>query len=475
MLKNLLFSLILFSISSVSFGQAQFDISVENYETDTLILGYYLADKMLVKDSLVRSSETGTFSFQQDSSLESGMYMLVSVPEGLFYQVLVPEDDQDFDITIDTTRDYQITFEGSDENALFYDYLNFIEKARLENERLEKVISETDSVLVSVRDQLRKDQEAINQIVGQKQLQVIEEFPNSIVALLIRSNLPFNFPEFSGTPEEVQDQRYRYYKTRYFDNLDLTHAAVLRTPIIDQRVTYFLESLTPINADSVIRSVDFLLDLMDPSSDVYRYYLSTLLNKYGNSKYIGLDAVYVHLALNYYGMDKAPWVTEENKKEIITNAKRIEPILIGKQAPDFTIQKDDGTPLALAELNNDYTVLVFWKPDCSHCTKAMPHILDFNTKWKDRGVEVIAICTASGKDYGECWEGVKSKGMEGLVNAGDQYRRSGIFSKYYTTSTPKIFVLDKNKKIKMKKVPAENLDAVMEQLVKLDASKEQGQ
>ena len=456
----------LFSISLKS--QVDIQIQVENYESDTLIFGYYLAEKMLVKDSLLRTSDSGGFQFKGDTSLESGMYMLVSVPEGMFYQILLPEDDQEFEVKIDTASEQELLFTGSDENTLFYDYLQYVDAARKENARLEKVIAETDSVLVSVRDQLRKDQLTINDMVGVKQRQVISEHPNSIVALLLKSNLPFQFPEFTGTPEEIQQKKYLHYKKHYFDNIDLKHPSVLRTPIIDQRISYYLESLTPNQADSIIISVDRILGMMSPGSDTYRYYLSTFLNDYGNSKYIGQDAVYVHLALNYYDKGKAPWVTGENLDEIVGNARRIAPILIGKPAPDFTIQAEDGSPIALSDFDQDYTIIVFWKPDCGHCAKAMPHVIDFNEKWKDKGVQVLTVCTMNGNDYDKCWEDVKAKGMENLINAGDKFRKSRIFSNYYTTSTPKIFILDKDHKIKLKRVPAENLDAVMVELKKID-------
>lgn len=186
-----------------------------------------------------------------------------------------------------------------------------------------------------------------------------------------------------------------------------------------------------------------------------------------------MDAVYVHLALEYYDKGKAPWISDENKEEIVSNAKKIAPILIGKTAPDFTIQTQDGSPITLSERENEYTVLVFWKPNCGHCTKAMPHVLEFDKKWRDKGVETIAICTKTGKDYDTCWEDVEKKGMQDLINAADQYQKSRILSKYYATSTPKIFIIDKEQKIVIKKVPAENLDAVLVQLTSTEETKEE--
>ncbi len=469
MFRHLLSGLLMIAFAANSFGQADIEIAIKNYDSDSLIFGYYLADKMLVKDTLTRTDNTVPFRYQQDSTLEQGMYILVSMPEGMFYQVLVGEgDDQQFQVVIDTTTEQKIFFQNSKENQIFYEYLHYIEQSRKEAARLEQVIQETDTVLATVREQLIEDQAMINLMVNQRQYKLLEEHPESIASILVRSNLPFDFPEFTGTDEEIQDQKYRFYKKHYFDNVNLDHPAILRTPVIHDRVTYYLDNLTVIDADSVIQSVDTLLNLMDGNPELYRYYMSFLLNKYGNSKYIGLDAAYVHLALNYYGKGKAPWISEENKAEIVNNAKKIEPILIGKQAPDFTIWKEDGSEVTLSELDNKFTVLVFWKPNCGHCAKAMPHVIDFQKKWQDKGVQTISICTKSGREYDSCWEDVKKKGMEGLINAGDKYGKSRILSKYYATSTPKIFIIDKDRNIKLKKIPAENLDAVMEQMMKID-------
>lgn len=468
-MKRIILNLvIILSMSAYTYGQTAIEIDVKNYTSDSLILGYYLADKMLVKDTIIRDTEKGTFTYQQDSLLDQGVYIVVSIPEGIFYQVLVGgEDEQDFQVQIDTTSEQEIFFsENASENELFYSYLTFVNDSRDRIAQIDQVLATTDSVMVSIIDQLNKDKAAINYNVEVQQRKLVQDNPESITALLIGSNLPFDFPEFTGTPDEIQTQRYIYYREHYFDNVNLSHPALLRTPVIHQRVNYYMENLTPLEPDSIITGVDRVLSLLEQNEDAYRYYLSYFLNKYGNSKYIGMDAVYVHLALNYYDNGKAPWISEENKNEIVENAKKIEPILIGKKAPDFTINMKDGTPVTLSELDNEYTILVFWKPNCGHCTKAMPHVLDFQEKWKDKGVQTIAICTKTGKDYDSCWEDVEKKGMQDLINVADQYQKSRIVSKYYVTSTPKIFIIDKNQEIVLKKVPAENLDAVMIQITK---------
>ena len=121
----------LISLSSV-FSQTKLEIDIKHYDSDSLLLGYYLADKLLVKDTLTRDADTDKFVYAQDSLLDQGVYLLVSMPEGLFYQVMMGgEGQQDFQIMIDTTTEQEIFFsEGASENELFYSYLNFVNGSR---------------------------------------------------------------------------------------------------------------------------------------------------------------------------------------------------------------------------------------------------------------------------------------------------------------------------------------------------------
>lgn len=471
MYKFLLIAFLYLGLSSSSAAQVNIDINVDNYPGDTMILGYYLADKLLVQDTLFQQDSIGHFVYQRDSLLSPGLYILVSVPQGLFYQFIMEPDDQVFKLRADAGRENSISFEGSEDNELFTDYMLFLADSRMGIQNIDNALQTSDSSMVSIIDQLQQDKQMINDQVADVQRQIVENYPNTITALLIRANLPFEFAEFEGTEEEIDQQRYLYYKMHYFDNVDLAHPAILRTPIIHDRVNFYLENLTPREPDSITVSVDYLLGKMEAQEETFRYYLSYLISQYANSKYIGMETVYVHLALNYYGKGKASWVTKENLDEIVDNAKKLEPVLIGKDAPDFVIQKEDGSPISLADLNTDYSVIVFWRPECGFCAKAMPFVVEFQEKWKEK-VQVLTICTRTGKEYDSCWEDVKAKNMESLINAGDQYNRSRVMSLYNAVNTPLIYILDKDHKIKLRKVPAENLNAIMEELIKIDGPQE---
>ena len=124
---------------------------------------------------------------------------------------------------------------------------------------------------------------------------------------------------------------------------------------------------------------------MMPAKETFQYYFVQFLNRYAKSNLVGFDAVYVHLAKKYIqtGMTDA-FIEKENKEKILQNATKLEPILIGKKAPEIKTFKEDNTMISLSEIKAKYTVLFFYAPDCGHCQKQSPLLVEFYKKTKDR-------------------------------------------------------------------------------------------
>ena len=204
--------------------------------------------------------------------------------------------------------------------------------------------------------------------------------------------------------------------------------------------------------------------ILEPNEDARRFVLSNMLNKYAKNKFIGMDAIYVHMIDKYYSKGQADWVDEENLAKMIDNADNLRPILIGKVFPNITVYTEDEKPLMVHNVDSEYTMMIFWAPDCGHCKKSMPSIVQFYEEFKDKGLKVVSVCTKSGDKFPKCWEFIKEKGMEGFINTGDKYQK---YRRYvYIPSTPKIFILDAEKKILIKDVPSEELSKVMTEIIK---------
>ena len=212
---------------------------------------------------------------------------------------------------------------------------------------------------------------------------------------------------------------------------------------------------------------------MKPAEETYKFYLSYFLNTYAASKIVGHDAIYVHLIDNYYSKGLADWVKEENLKELIAEANKLRPTLIGKIGQDIKVYRKDKTPIALSEIDTKYLLLYFWAPDCGHCKKATPHVIDFYKKYKDTlglDIEILAVCSKvrDAKKIDDCWNAVEEKGMDLWINATDINHESRFKLKYNVQTTPSIFILNQDREIIMKKIGAEYLDEVMQEIIRVD-------
>jgi thiol-disulfide isomerase/thioredoxin len=66
--------------------------------------------------------------------------------------------------------------------------------------------------------------------------------------------------------------------------------------------------------------------------------------------------------------------------------------LLGKQAPDFTLDGLDGGPIHLADMiRGRVAVITFWGVACGPCRAEAPHLTALYNQYKDRGLAIVAV------------------------------------------------------------------------------------
>lgn len=448
-------------------------VKLENYAENELVLGFHYGDKQYVKDT-VETGPDGYFTFQADTLMPCGVYLLVLKPDNSFIQVLLPDGDQDFSIVTDAKDAVnQMKVKGSEDNATFYEYLGFLNKMRVEADTIKAQMAHEN---ISAADSLKLVEESgkLDKQVRNFQTELLAKHAGTLTAKIIKSSLEPELPEFEGEDAKaVQMQKYYWYRNHYFDNIDISDPCMLRSPVLHQKIETYINKIVPQHPDSINIALDGLIGKMKPGSENYKFYLIHFLNTFAKSKVVGMDACYVHLAQKYYCAGGAPWVTAEDLEKICDNAKRLEPILIGKIAPNITVMDRNNKPVSLWDVDSDYTVMFFWAPDCSHCAKSAPHMVEFAKKFKDRGVKVFAVCTAVTDKGPDCWKGVEEKEFSDhlFLNTYDPYIQSHYKTLYDVQSTPQIFILDRKHEILIKRIGAEQLEQVMEDVMRFQEEK----
>lgn len=443
-------------------------VKLEGYSNDTIRIANYLMDKQYLRDTAVLDTKTGTYTFTGEEPLQPGMYLVVMPPDNKFFQILINEQEQFFSIEANPDKPAEtMKIKGSSDNKLFYNYLNFLGQQRPLSDKYRKELEEeTDE---KKKEAIKTKLESLNDAVNKKQQSIMNDQPKTLTAAIIKANQGSTMPEIKGTDDkDTQYLQWQWTREHYFDNIDLADPRFLRMPFLFQRVNHYMEKLTVQHPDSISKSLFYILDKMQPAPDNFKYYLVHYLGEYAKSKVVGFDAIYVALVERYYATGKADWTDEEQLAKIIKNAETLKPLLIGKIAPDISMETQDATQMTLHGIDSEYTVLIFWDPECGHCKKAMPKLVDFYKEYKEKGVEIVAVCTRFMKETQNCWDFIEEKEIGVWLNTVDPYHRSKYKLVYDIRSTPQIYVLDAKKEIISKKIGSEQLKDVMDQIILRD-------
>ncbi len=475
-MKKLVFLLfVCIQFCNTAFAKDGYEIKVklDNYAEKQLVLGFHLGDKQYIKDT-VTADKDGFFVFKNEKEeLPGGIYLIILLPKKEYFQVLISKGDQYFSMSTNAADPVtKMKVKGSKDNEMFYTYLNFLTEKKTQSEKF-KIEYKRDSADAVKRKAWDDKIDGLDKEVKAYQNSLVEKNKGTLSAAIIRASWDVDVPKFEGDEKEAQRKRYFYYKKHFFDNIDLGDGRMLRTPLLFNRTDYYVNKLTVQSPDSINEAIDRVIEMTRPAEESFKFYVTHFLNFYAKSNIVGFDACYVHTALKYYKGGDAKWVDKEQNDKIVKNALELEPILIGKIAPDLAMQKKDGTKISLYDIKTPYTILFFWAPDCGHCQKSMPAVMDFYEKYKNKGVEIFAVCNKVTDKVPECWKFIDEKERMNWVNVVDPFLQTNYITKYDVKSTPQVFILDKNHKIISKRIGAEQMGEVMDEIMKVDKENEQ--
>ena len=254
---------------------------------------------------------------------------------------------------------------------------------------------------------------------------------------------------------------------------------IIRTPFFLPKVeNYFRNILIPA-PDTIIKESDYLLLLARSNTEMYKFLLNWLTDEYIYPKYMGQDAVFVHLFENYHSKGISSWLNEKQLTAISNRAYMLMSNLIGEKAADLDMVDSTGKPTSLYSVNAEYTVVCFWDPTCSHCREEVPRLDSFyQAKWKQEGVRMYGVLSENEKTK---WvQFIKDNNLKDWIHvyqteetkkAIADAQRPGYKQLYDITQTPTLYLLDKEKRIIAKKLTPQQLDELIDTKIKNKTAK----
>lgn len=454
-----IFSVVFLMLNTVIFAQEnayRIEVDVDNFQGKVCYLGYPYGPKKYLADTAEINSE-GKFVFEGSKPLDGGLYFIYSpTPQSLYFDLIVAEPE--FSVQTDTLDLIaNMKTHGSLENEVFFSFQKFMRGKQVLGSELSEQLKNTSDQ--AEKDELTAQLKSLDEEVKSYRSNLLEKNANTFAAKFIRSTINVEVPEAPKDEEgNVVDPNfgYRYYKDHYFDNIDFSDSKMLRTPNFHSKIEDYLEKMSVKHPDSIIASAHTIIDKAKANDEIFRYCVVHITSKYETSNIMGMDAVFVDLADNYYLSGDAFWADSALTAKISDRVARIKPNLLGKPAPKMMLVDTLLQPSSLYSMKAEYFVLYFYDPDCGHCKTKTPLLKElYDSKLKDMGVEVVA--TNIKKDVDKWKKYVKEKELN-WTNLADPNLRSNFRYEYNLETTPIIYILDDQKKIIAKKLDVDQIE-----------------
>jgi thiol-disulfide isomerase/thioredoxin len=501
----LLSSVILFSISAQA--QSGYDIKI-NFKgcKDTMVyLVQYQFDQQFISDT-AKNVKNGNIRFKGTKDLAKGVYVLVSQEKVTYFQLIVNES-QKFSITADVSDIPGTTKAlGSKENEQFFSQSRFMaEKNKEFGQTMEKTkgMSKADSTKL-ISDKIT----SLNAEAKAFETSYMERTKGTYlydILNLQKEKEPKEIPKASnGRPDSVY--QYYWYKNHYFDGVDFKDERIIRTPYFADRLKRYFEKLIVVHPDTMIKEVDMVLAKCTEGNLVYNLLLGYFTYTAEQSKIMGFDKVFVHLANKYVITGKAKGVyTEETVAKIKERTEIMQNLLIDAKVSDLfmvdtvygrqvqkmgfdtaktsksvtdlyykNLEKLNPMFRSLYQVNAKYTVLVFWAADCGHCQTEIPKL---NEGLKDiKGKIDFKVYAVQTKDeLFDSWRKfIIEKKLNDFINVFDPIHLNNLKEKFDIYSTPVIYILDKDKRIKAKRLGADQVVDMLKMLDNMEKDKNKG-
>ncbi|PKP05303.1 MAG: hypothetical protein CVU11_01195 [Bacteroidetes bacterium HGW-Bacteroidetes-6] len=462
--RFIVFSLIALSLTGAGFSQGyKINLKVTGWADTSVYLGYYYGKFQYVTDTTMLD-KAGKGVFESSDTVGGGIYFII-MPDKKYFEFILDKD-RNLNFETDTTNLVQnLKSKGSEDNSLFFAYQKYIGEQGEAMDKLGKTythLKETDN-----KDSIKMVEEkmkVVNKEVADYKEKFIKDHPKSFVSKVFNASREPVVPETPILPNGRKDSlfEYKYYRTHFWDNFDLTDDRLLRTPILNNKLDQYFTKVVPQIPDTLIMEIDALIEKARPNKEVFKYIVWYLTHEYETSQVMGMDAVFVFLVDKVYRAGDAFWVSDNVKGKIIDRADKIKPNLIGKVAPELILIDTNNRLVSLHSIEAKYTVVYFWDPECGHCAKETPKLVKYYNDIKDTlGLKIYAVCSDTSLTR---WKkGLYEKKMEQFINVNGTRSAEGNFHDLYDIySTPVVYLLDHKKRIIAKRLPVDQIGTFLE-------------
>lgn len=499
-MKKVLIALTLLLSSFSTQAQSGYEITIDlkNCNDTLAYLTFYRFDKTLIKDTCT-AIKNGRIVFTGKTKLPKGVYSLVGQQKSILFDFFIDDDTQKLHLKSEFGPNISkdLTALNSDRENEFFNYIRFLgdqNKAFMEYKQSHPLVTKKDSL------DLTNKQNELEQSIADYENQFINRFKGTFIADVVNLKTEKKLKDIPKKPDGTPDYdvSYKYYKDNFWRNVDLKDDGMVHNPFLYNKLKTYLDNVVIKHPDSVCVEIDRIMAKSKPETLIYKLMLAHLTYTYETSKIMGFDKVFVHLSDNYFKTGKAKGIYEDDDvvQRIIKRADKLKTLLIGAKAIDLSMIRAEDFPkmkamgfedaknseemtkvfyknvnevnkmwVKLSDVKAEYTILVFWDVDCGHCQKEIPKLVTaYNELTKvNKDVKVFSVYM---QHEGDKYLKYIADNKLPFINVYDGAHYNNAIEKYDVYSTPVIYILDKNKVIKAKRIEADKVLEIIQSLEK---------
>ena len=433
---------------------------IKGLKDTTCVLAHYFGSTQYITKDTARVDGAGNMVFEGKKTLPEGLFIVVT-PKNRYIEFLIT-DDQQFSFETDTADVIKnMKVSGSKENELFYGYQQQLGKLSEEAQALNvERKMRNDAVSTAMVNKKMSD---LQKQATEYRSQFLKENTGSFAVKLLKATAEPEVPPApklaNGRPDSLWV--FNYFKGHFWDDFDFADERFVRTPILQRKIERYIKELTVQVPDSLIKEADFMVSkaLAGKSKEVKYYTIYYITSQYEQPKVMGTDGLFVHMFEKYYKTGVMTVSDSSTLKSIGERVATLKPNLVGKILVAPVISDTLRRPIAFQNIKADYTIVFFYSPTCGHCRDSAPKLKKFVDDYKGKGVEVVAIAIDQSP---EDWKKfIKEFKLGNAINGYDYTYRTDYRHQYDVWTTPTVYVLDKDKKIIARKLPAEQVEDFM--------------
>ncbi len=441
---------LLVMVSFSTMGQNIIKGSIKNLAAGRISIQSIFGERTKTIDSTFTDS-AGYFQFTMKGRLP-GMYRLYWSKDGMVDLIWNREDVEI--ATTETNPSDSLKIIRSTENIL---YQSFTALDRLNQSKLQLLVPlidyypAKDAFYATVKQEFENIQRTQQRFLDSAMALHPQAFALRMAKVLQGPFIPASMN---------MDERMGYLKQHYFDKVDFSDTALLRSMAFPNKAISYMSLYSnnrlpqkQLEAE-FIKAVNVILGAASVNPDVFRFLLDYLVGGFDKFHF---DEVITYIADNF--QDPSSCEDQARKTSLQKKLENFQKLAVGKIAPELEVNDTKGKPVKLAGIQSEFTLLIFWSTNCPHCVSMMPRLKEIYASQQPKRFEVMSVSIDTSRT---AWTSYLREEKLNWINVSEL---KGFYGKsaddFNIYATPTMFLLDREKKILSKPISLMELEQAL--------------